>query len=110
MRNSEFDASPFLWFVAKRVLILFLLAWEPSVAQVTHSYSHRLPAVGLELRNLNIYFFQPSQLRISKPSFEHSRGSSEFPFTNVWQIGPGIYELIGKTKLYIIFNGNFKTF
>ena len=27
-----------------------ILAWEPSVAQVTHSYSNRLPALGLKLR------------------------------------------------------------
>ncbi len=29
---------------------IFELAWEPSVAQGTHSYFRRLPALGLKLR------------------------------------------------------------
>ena len=36
---------------------IFELAWEPSVAQGTHSYFRRLPALK-----------RPTQFRISKPS------------------------------------------
>ena len=31
-------------------VILYILAWEPSVAKGTHSYSRRLPALGRKLR------------------------------------------------------------
>ena len=33
----------------KRLLNFIPLAWKPGVAQVTYSYSCRLPALGLEL-------------------------------------------------------------
>ena len=34
----------------------------------------------------------PTQLRISKPSVEHSHGSPEFPDQNLRQISPGVPE------------------
>ena len=37
---------------ARSLFIYSILAWEPSVAQITHSYSRRLPALGCKLRLL----------------------------------------------------------
>ena len=39
------------------------------------------------------YNFRPTQLRISKPRKEHSRGSPEFPNQNVNQIGEDVPDL-----------------
>ena len=33
---------------SKEIPLYQELAWEPSVAQVTHSYSHHFPALGLK--------------------------------------------------------------
>ena len=60
------------------------LALEPSVSQGTHIYSCRLPALDR---------FLPTQLGLSKPSQENSRGSPEFPNQNLRQIGQGVSEL-----------------
>ena len=71
-----------------------ILAWEPSVAHGTHSFSRRVPVPGLKLR---FYLFfpctiRPNQLRISKPT-KDSRGASNFPNQNLRQIGPWVHEL-----------------
>ena len=39
---------------------VYVLAWEPSAAQVTHSYSRRLPALG---RKFTILTFSPYKSR-----------------------------------------------
>ena len=55
-----------------------IIAWEPSVVQVTHSYSRRLPELGHELR-FQLFFpkkSRPIQLRLL--SLKHSRGSPDF--------------------------------
>ena len=41
----------------------------------------------------SINSWEPTQLRISKSSWEHSRGSPEFPHKYLRQIGPGVPEL-----------------
>jgi len=48
------------------LFLYYKLVWEPSVDQVTHSYSHRIPALGLKITILAIFPFssQPTQLRI----------------------------------------------
>ena len=45
--NSAVDNTTTL--VWKHKGFIYLLAWEPSVAWVTHSYSRSLPALGLKL-------------------------------------------------------------
>ena len=69
-----------------------ILAWIPSVAQVSKSYSHR------HLNNftgkLNFRCnSRPTQLRIPKPSQKQTRGPSEFLNQNLRQIGPEVSEL-----------------
>ena len=54
-----------------------LLAWEPSAVKVIKSYSRRLPALERFHRETNFSPFLT--LKISKPSYEYSRGSPEFP-------------------------------
>ena len=50
-------------------LYLYILAWEPSAAQVTKCYSHSLPAIERFTGKLNFrYLSRPTQLRISHPS------------------------------------------
>ena len=67
---------------------------ETSAAKVNKSYSRRLPALNDFTGKLNFrYKSQPTQLKISKPSLEHSRKSPEFPNQNLMQIGPGVPEL-----------------
>ena len=65
------------------------LAWEPSVAQVTHSHSCRLPAFGrfyLETK------FSNSILNLKTELWTFC-GSPELPNQNLRQIGPGVPEL-----------------
>ena len=71
-----------------------LAAWEPSVAPGIYSYSRRLPARFCR-DTINVRFkVEPlTQLRMSKPSQERSRGSSELPSQNLRQIGQGVSEL-----------------
>ena len=56
---------------------IYTLAWEPSAAKITKSYSRRLPA--LERFYLYTKCSLLNQLSILKPSLEHFHGSSEFP-------------------------------
>ena len=65
------------------------LAWEPSVVQVTHSYSRRLPALG---RKLRIYLFFPIKVdTLYLESLNHAE--NEFPRSNLRQNGHGVPEL-----------------
>ena len=73
----------------------FIYPKSSKVAQVTHSYSRRLPALGVDFTE-KLNFTNKSrltQLRISNPSIEHSRGSPEFLNQNLRQIGSVVSEL-----------------
>ena len=65
------------------------------VGQVTHRYSRRLPRTSSLIPILVIIPVEsgPNQVRISKPSSEHSRGSPKFPNQNLRQIGQGVPQL-----------------
>ena len=89
IRKLEFEAS--VWFgsiicmfgILDKINIfnhfsLYKLAWEPSIAQSTHNYSSRLPALGRKLR------FDPLNI---------PHGSPEFPHQNLRQIGQGVHDL-----------------
>ena len=39
-------------------------AWEPSVLQVTHSYFRHLPALGLNLRFLQVFIIKVDPLKL----------------------------------------------
>ena len=74
-------------FIFNHIVVHKLLACEPSAAQVSPSYSRRLPALGrfyqenkFSLKSL------PTPLGISKPSEEHFCSSPEFPNQNLSQI------------------------
>ena len=68
------------WFSTKwqTYLLYFKLAWEPSAAQVTKSYSRFYP----HLNDCS----RPTQLRIWNQTFL----SPEFPNQNLRQFGPGV--------------------
>ena len=90
---SEWGGGGALFF---KDIYNLLAAWEPSVAPGIYSYSRRLPALSRFCRDtINVRFkVEPlTQLRMSKPSQEHSRGSSELPSQNLRQIGQGVSEL-----------------
>ena len=56
------------------------LAWEPSIAQVTHSYSHRLPDLVDFTGKINCcHLSRSNQLKLSKPNLQHSSGCPKFP-------------------------------
>ena len=51
------------------LVLLYRLAWEPSVAQETHSYFRCLPALGRKLQfEIFPFISWPTQFRISKPN------------------------------------------
>ena len=78
------------------IYFILKLAREPSTAQVTEGYySRRLPAHKRFYRETKFSLLKsiPTQLRISKPSKEHSRGSTKIPNLNLRRIGPGVSEL-----------------
>jgi len=79
---------------------IYILAWEPSASQVTKSYSCRLPALERFYRETKFSLLKLTQswLRISKPSWEHSRGSPEFSHQSLRQIGPWVPELWSHKK------------
>ena len=72
------------------------LAWEPSAAKVTKRYSNRAVYPHLNdftsIQNIS-YLSRLTQLRILKPSREHSRGSPGSSNQNLRQIGSGVPEL-----------------
>ena len=85
-----------------------LLAWEPSVAQSTHSYSRRLPALFALFFTGKLTFrckSRPTQLRISKPIINISVGLPSTPI-KIW--GKSVKGVLGydrtnkqTNKLYI---------
>ena len=82
--------------------VAFLFAMRSTNSTVWEEYENSLilvtPAVYPHLDDftgkLNFrYQSRSTQLRILKPSLEHSRGSSEFPNKNLRQIRQGVSEL-----------------
>ena len=70
----------------------WILAWEPSVnlylpPPFTRTWSY------ITIVAVISYKSRPTQLKISKPSKEHFRGSLEFPNQNWRKIGPVVNEL-----------------
>ena len=66
----------------QRLLLEIFTNWEPSVALATHNYSHRFTRnLGRKITILAIFPYTsgPTQLKISKPSWEDSLGSPVFP-------------------------------
>ena len=63
---------------------IYILAWEPSAAQVTNRFSRCLPALNFR------YLSRTTQLRILRPSKEHSSGPPQFPNQNLGPIGAGV--------------------
>ena len=72
---------------------MFKLAWDPSAAYLNQIYSAVYPHLSDLTVKLFSFLIRHTQIRIPKPSQEHSRGSPEFPNKKFRQIGPGVPEL-----------------
>ena len=66
---------------------IYKQAWKSSAAQVSKSYSLRLPAFERFYRETEFSLIKVDPLNLESQNQEHSRGSSEFPNQNLRQIG-----------------------
>ena len=101
-RNCAVYTDRFLlisWFSTKwqTYLLYFKLAWEPSAARVTKSYSRFYPHLNDFTGKLNFRnWSRPTQLRIWNQTFL----SPEFPNQNLRQFGPEVPELWSDKQTY----------
>ena len=78
----------------QRLLLYLLLAWEPSAAQVTHSYSRRLPALIRSLPGNKLFAIKVDPLKFESQNQAKNIpvGLPRPPF-KLGKIGPGVSEL-----------------
>ena len=81
-------------FISKEILFYSLLTWEPSVAQVTHTYPRRLPALGQFYRETKFVLLNSTHSnKTLKTELRTFPWASWVTKTKLRQIGHGVLEL-----------------